>query len=192
MPYNYGSRVAIGIGIGSGYGLYGPPIGRPYNSFYAFGVPYNDGYGSLGYGYPSGFRGSNYGTFGVPLNPGTYYPDPQYRAVPQSPYPIEQVPAPQPAGDPNPVPLPLPPNGAGAGATEGTPATITVVASAGAKVTFDGIDTEQTGGRHSFTTRPIAPGAEKRVSIKVDGPGGPSTMVLSMRAGEKATVDMRK
>lgn len=182
-PYNSGPRIVIGVGIGSGYGY-----GSPYNSFYSGGVPYN----SLGYGYPSQFRGSNYGSLGVPAIPGIYYPparlDPNFPGFPTEPL----------DNPPTPLPLPLPPGTPNAttvgvaGTSAGTPATIIVVASDGAKVTFDGIDTDQTGTRHSFTTKPIAPGVEKRVSVKVDGPGGPATLTIGVRAGEKATIDMRK
>ena len=176
-PY-YGSR-NIGIGIGSG--LYGPlGYGLGYSPFGYSGLGYNYGaYGSgpLGYGYPSGFRGSNYGNYssiGVPAVPGTYYPS----------SPSYQLPQAQPQ-DPTPLPLPAP-------AGDPAPATIIVIASEGATVSFDGLPPEPAGTRHSFTTRPLAPGAETRVSVKVDGPGGASTISIGVRAGEKATVDMRK
>ena len=71
------------------------------------------------------------------------------------------------------------------------PATITVITSAGATVSFDGLASEQTGTRHSFTTKPIAPGVQTRVNVKVNGPGGPSSVSISVKSGEKATVDMR-
>ncbi|HEY1190097.1 MAG TPA: TIGR03000 domain-containing protein [Gemmata sp.] len=171
MPYNSGYRGGVFIGIGSG-------LGYGYGSGLGYG---NLGYGYGGYGYSGGYGYRNYGynSLGIPAIPGAYIA-PSYSVVPSQPL------DPQPL-DPQPLPLPVT-NATG----EAAPATITVIASDGAKVTFDGIDTNQTGTRHSFTTRPIDPGAEKRVSVKVDGPGGPATISIGVRAGEKATVDMRK
>ncbi|QEG30871.1 hypothetical protein GobsT_56890 [Gemmata obscuriglobus] len=169
-PYGYGYRgptvvLGFGSGLGYGYGGYGGYGGYAYN-------PY-------GYGF---------GTFGVPAIPRTYSVGPSYRVLPAPP--LNAVPVDPVLGDPaNPVPQPLP---VPATTGEAAPATITVIASEGATVSFDGIDTNQTGTRHSFTTRPIEPGAEKRVSVRVDGPGGPATLSVGVRAGEKATVDMRK
>jgi uncharacterized protein (TIGR03000 family) len=124
-------------------------------------------YGGQGYGY--GYRGLGYGYGGYGYAPGygSYGYGPSL-VVPVAPstYP----------------PLTIPATGVSAAAT------ITVVTNAGAKVTFDGIESDQTGTRHSFTTKPIAAGAEARVQVKVDG----SSISIGVRAGEKATVDMRK
>jgi uncharacterized protein (TIGR03000 family) len=107
--------------------------------------------------------------------------------------------------DPNvdPTPQPLPPPPGGVGATTGSTtrpvagsgtlsdtktAKITVVTNEGAKVAFDGIESDQTGTRHSFTTRAIPAGTEIRVTVKADG----TTMSVGVRAGEKATIDLRK
>jgi uncharacterized protein (TIGR03000 family) len=97
---------------------------------------------------------------------------------PQSPAPF--------SGDPMPLPLPVPENGG-----KGEPATITVITSEGTTVMFDDIASEQAGTRHSFTTKPIASGVQSRVLVKVNGPGGASSVSISVRSGEKATVDMR-
>ena len=162
--YYGGTRSGIYIGLGTG-GL---------------------GYGGLGYsglGYGGGYYGGgNYGygnLLGVPVVPGTYsaqYP-PLYQSQPLPPL-----------NDPNaePVPLPLPNGPVPTG--EAVPAKITVITSEGAKVTFDGIESDQTGTRHSFTTKPLSTSAEARVKVSVDG----ATISIGVRGGEKATVDMRK
>lgn len=176
-PYTSGYRgVSIGIGIGSGYGsgLYSPlGYGLGYSPFGYSGLPYGGvGYGALGYGY--GYPGGS--LIGVPTIPRTYTPQYQPR------YPSLPV---QPLRDPNaePIPLPLP-----ADSAESSPAKITVITSEGAKVTFEGIESDQTGTRHSFTTKPLSTGGEVRVKVTVDG----STISIGVRGGEKATVDMRK
>ena len=87
------------------------------------------------------------------------------------------------------LPLPVPDN---VNSGKGEPAVITVVTSEGATVMFDDLASEQTGTRHSFTTRPIASGVQTRVLVKVNGPGGASSVSIGVRSGEKATVDMRK
>ena len=56
---------------------------------------------------------------------------------------------------------------------------------------FDDLASEQTGTRHSFTTKPIASGVQTRVLVKVNGPKGASSISIGVRSGEKATVDMR-
>lgn len=174
------------------------PETRPYNrapgSFYRFGVPSYSGYGtgmydSLGYGLgysPFGYSGLPYGGVGYgPLGYGYGYPSASRgaRVMPRTyamPYPV--MPAPQ----VNPAPVALP-----AARGEAAPATITVLAPAGAKISFNGAAAEAKDGQFTFTTTPIAPGAETRVRIAVDGPGA-STMSVGMRAGEKATIDLRK
>jgi uncharacterized protein (TIGR03000 family) len=175
----------LGYGLGSygglGYGGYG--LGYGGSSYYG-GV----GSGALsygGYGYPAGSGLS------VPAIPGTYYP--QYQYVPP---PTPLMP---PAIDPNapdPTPLPLPAPG-GTPSSTTTPvsgggnvavAKLTVLANEGAKVSFDGIASEQVGTRHSFTTKPIGKGVETRVQVKVDG----SIISIGVRGGEAATIDMRK
>jgi uncharacterized protein (TIGR03000 family) len=177
-PYHYGSYGSR-VGIGYGSGLYGPlGYGLGYSPFGYSGLNYGGlGYGALGYGYGYPGRYSS-GYLGVPVVPGTYS-TPYYQTVPSQPLVNP---------DPNPQPLPLPSNNT----AEAKPGTITVITNDGATVTFDGIDTKEAGTRHSFTTKPIPPGAEIRVQVKVDGPGGPSTISIGMRSGEKATVDMRK
>lgn len=170
----YRSGVSIGIGIGSPglygpltYGLGGSPFG--YGGYSSYG---GLGYGPLGYGY--GYPNS-ISIIGVPTIPRTYSPQP----LP----PITYI---DPFVEPNPAPLPLPLPSAAAG--EASTAKITVITNENAKVTFDGIESEQTGTRHSFTTRPIASGVEIRVKVQVDG----SSISIGVKAGEKATVDMRK
>ena len=179
-PYSSGARYGGGYYGGSrtiivgGYGYGGLGYG---------GL----GYGGLGYsGFgPTGgyYGGGNYAynnSLSVPVIPGTYsaqYP-PQYQSL--SPL--------QPLNDPNAAPIPLPlPNGA-VGSGEAAPAKITVITSEGAKVIFDGIESDQTGTRHSFTTKPLGTTAETRVKVSVDG----ATISIGVRGGEKATVDMRK
>ena len=183
-PYYSGSRggVSIGIGIGGGYGsgLYGPlGYGLGYSPFGYSGLPYGGvGYGALGYGYgyPS-TRAGSVPVIGIPVVPSTT-PRP-YLYIPAQP-------SVAPGAEPTPLPLPLPDNGGKA-----EPATITVVTSEGATVVFDDLASEQTGTRHSFTTKPIAPGVETRVLVKVNGSGGPSSVSIRVRSGERATVDMR-
>jgi uncharacterized protein (TIGR03000 family) len=194
LPYNYGGYggyrgvgIGIGIGFGSGYGLYGPlnyglggsPFG--YGGLGAGGL----GYGALGYGY--GYPGTR-ATVGVPATVGTTVvagSSPLTSAYSTPLPPISNLP--QPGGDPVPQPLPTP-----AGAAAGEPAVITVITSEGATVSFDGLASEQTGTRHSFTTRPLPGGVQTRVSIKVTkADGRPSTVTLGVAGGEKATVDMR-
>ena len=180
--YYGGSRTIIVGGYGYGGLGYG---GLGYGGL---------GYGGLGYGGfgPTGgyYGGGNYGggnyaynnSLSVPVIPGTYsaqYP-PLYRNQSQPPL--------QPLNDPNAEPIPLPlPNGA-VGSGEAAPAKITVITSEGAKVIFDGIESDQTGTRHSFTTKPLGTTAETRVKVSVDG----ATISIGVRGGEKATVDMRK
>lgn len=175
--YPYRSGVSIGIGIGSGYGsgLYGPlGYGLGYSPFGYSGLPYGGvGYGALGYGY--GYPSTRSIAIGLPATTSISVPY-QYIA-PQS----SVV-----SGEPMPLPLPVPENGG-----KGEPATITVITSEGATVMFDDIASEQTGTRHSFTTRPIASGVQTRVLVKVNGPGGASSVSIGVRSGEKATVDMR-
>lgn len=180
-PHSNGARYGGGYYGGSrtiivgGYGYGGLGYG---------GLGYGGlGYGGLGYsgGYYGGgnYGGGNYGygnSLSVPVIPGTYYAQypPQYQSLPV-----------QPLRDPNaePIPLPLP-----ADSAESSPAKITVITSEGAKVTFEGIESDQTGTRHSFTTKPLSTGGEVRVKVTVDG----STISIGVRGGEKATVDMRK
>jgi uncharacterized protein (TIGR03000 family) len=162
--YGYGG---LGYGYGGlGYGYSGLGYGN-YGGYGSYG-------GSYGYSYPSS-------SIGVPAVPGTYYP--QYQSLPAIPYS-------DPNADPMPLPLPGAQAGAGAGAAAGDGATakITVITNEGAKVTFDGIESDQTGTRHSFTTRPLTTSGEVRVKVQVDG----SAISIGVRAGEKATVDMRK
>jgi|GEM_PF-6057518 len=186
----YGGLYGLG-GYGLGYGGYGLGYGG-YGLGYGLGS--YGGYGGYGYGYPSyGYSSYGYSSYpsygygssiGVPAIPGVYSIPPQ--TVPSQPMTTPANPA-----DPNPIPLPLP-NGNNGNAGEPQPGTITVVTDEGATVTFDGIANDQKGTRHTFTTKPLAPGVETRVSVKVDGPNGPSTVSIGIRAGEKATVDMRK
>ena len=176
---HYGGGYRSGIyGGGLGYG------GLGYGGLGYGGLGYSSlGYGGLGYsgGYYGGgnYGGGNYGygnSLGVPVIPGTYFAQypPQYQSLPV-----------QPLRDPNaePIPLPLP-----ADSAESSPAKITVITSEGAKVTFEGIESDQTGTRHSFTTKPLSTSGEVRVKVIVDG----STISIGVRGGEKATVDMRK
>ena len=180
---HYGGGYRSGIyGGGLGYG------GLGYGGLGYGGLGYSSlGYGGLGYsgGYYGGgnYGGGNYGygnSLGVPVIPGTYFA--QY--PPQYPPQYQSLPV-QPLRDPNaePIPLPLP-----ADSAESSPAKITVITSEGAKVTFEGIESDQTGTRHSFTTKPLSTGGEVRVKVTVDG----STISIGVRGGEKATVDMRK
>ena len=67
-------------------------------------------------------------------------------------------------------------------------AKITVLANPGSKVSFDGIESDQTGTRHSFTTKAISKSSEVRVKVIVDG----SSISIGIRGGEAATVDMRE
>ena len=103
-------------------------------------------------------------------------------AAPYRVLPAEPVVEPGAGAEPDPLPLPLPAAG------EASTAKVTVVTNEGAKVTFDGIESDNAGTRHSFTTRPIPAGAELRVRVSVDG----STVRVGVKAGERATVDMRK
>jgi uncharacterized protein (TIGR03000 family) len=157
------------------YGLGGSPFG--YGGYSSYGAI---GYGPLGYGYPN-----TYSIIGVPTIPRTY----SVPITPIQPYqPLPPISSIIPEADP--MPLPLPPPGAAApgAAGEANTAKITVISNETAKVTFDGIESEQTGSRRTFTTRPIAPGVQIRVRVQVDS----STISIGVKAGEKATVDMRK
>jgi len=175
--FSNGSRAVVVYGGYGGYGggLYGLGYGGGY---YGGGYGGGLGYGSLGYdyGYPGG------SSLGVPVIPGSYYP--QYQSIPP------MLPAVDPNADPRPLPLPnagaAP--GAPAGAGETATAKITVITNAGAKVSFDGIESDQTGTRHSFTTRPISKNTDVRIKVVVDG----SSISIGVRGGEAATVDMRK
>lgn len=190
-PYhNSGSRVFIGVGGYGGYGLYGPlGYGLGYSPFGYSGYNYGGvGYGALGYGY--GYPGTYSGSLSVPVIPGTYYANPSYQSIPLQQIPAQPMVSPDP--QPQPLPLPSPTTQPIKGIGEGKPGTITVITNEGATVTFDGIDTKETGSRHSFTTKPIPLGSEIRVKVQVDGPGGASSISIGLRSGEKATVDMRK
>jgi uncharacterized protein (TIGR03000 family) len=199
---SYGYRGGLGYGgiglFGLGYGLGYGGLGYGYGGL---GYGYSGlGYGGYGYGYPGYSSGSYTNLIGVPAISGTYYPTPAtspysapfstapYQVIPSQPSVQPMVP---PGAEPEPQPLPLPAPG-DKNAAAGQPGTITVITNEGATVTFDGIDTKETGARHSFTTQPIPAGTEKKVLVKVDGPGGPSSITLSLKGGEKATVDMRK
>ncbi len=190
-----GTGVFIGLG---GFGMGGLGYGLGYGSLGYGGYGYGPGYG-YNYGYPGTYPGSYTNRIGVPAISGTYYATPStnpYLTTPYQVYPLQQSVQPMvpPGTDPEPQPLPLPVPGQNPqpSATAGQTGTLTVITDAGATVTFDGIDTKETGTRHSFTTKPIPVGIEKRILVKVDGPGGPSSITLSLRGGEKATVDMRK
>jgi uncharacterized protein (TIGR03000 family) len=177
VPYYSGYRNGVSIGIGVGSGLYGPlGYGLGYSPFGAYGWPYGGvGYGALGYAYGLPATRSIV-VVGVPVVSGVSIPNPY---VPPQPS----------VGPGDPIPLPLPAPGTSG---QAEPATITVITSPGATVSFDGLESEQPGARHSFTTRPITAGVTARVSVKVTGPsGGVSTVSISVKAGEKATVDMR-
>lgn len=183
LPYNPGYR---GIGLGPGYGGFGygglgyGGYGLGYGGYGLGGLGYGSRYSSLGYG--SGYGYSGLAAPAVVVGGATSGPAFQLApAQPLNALPLDPAPS-----DPNPQPLPLPAPGAA------VPATVIVIASEGATVSFDGIDNTQTGTRHSFTTRPIEAGVEKRVSVKVDGPGGPATVTVAVRGGERATIDMRK
>jgi uncharacterized protein (TIGR03000 family) len=177
--YRSGVSIGIGIGVGSGYGsgLYGPlGYGLGYSPFGYSGLPYGGvGYGALGYGY--GYPSTRTVVVGLPATTSISIP---YQYIPPSSVPSSIEPMPLP------LPQPVPDNGG-----KGEPATITVITSEGATVTFDDIASEQTGTRHSFTTKPIASGVQSRVRVKVNGPGGASSVSIGVRSGEKATVDMR-
>jgi uncharacterized protein (TIGR03000 family) len=187
------------------------PATRPYNrapgSFQRFGVPSYSDYGSTaglygplsyGLGYsPYGYSGLTAGGVGYgPLGYGYVYPRsaPGAMVLPPSSsslysLPDRVIPAPaEPQPEPEPLPLPIRPARGG----EAASATVVVVVNEGVKVTFEGIANDTAGTEHSFITRPIAPGREVRVMVKVDAPSGPSTFGVRVRAGEKAVVDMRK
>jgi len=187
----YGGGLGYGgLGYG-GIGLYGLGYGLGSSPLYSSGY-YGGGYGGgLSYGY-GGYPSAG-GSIGVPAIPGTYYP--QYQYVPPTNLGPVMPPAVDPnAPDPTPLPLPNPDGGTPSSATtlvsggNTAAAKITVLANPGAKVTFDGVASDQNGGRHSFTTKPLSKGAESRVKVSVDG----STISLGVRGGETATVDMRK
>ncbi|MDW8196641.1 MAG: hypothetical protein RMJ56_03430 [Gemmataceae bacterium] len=193
-----GPRVFFGFGIGqfgafdySGYGtgLYSPSgYGLGFSPFGYSGLPYGGvGYGALGYGfgYPSQ-------AIGVTI--------PKYRTVP---------PAAQPRGPqlrppvepqywenterlqqyaPSPLPLPAPK----ADSNDAQPATITIIARDGSTVTFNKQPGQQDGRQHTFTTAPIAAGTQIPVEIHIDHPQGASTLTLTVRPGDKISVDFRR
>jgi uncharacterized protein (TIGR03000 family) len=197
-PYSYGGLGYGGLGYG-GYGYSG--LGYGGLGGYSGGL----GYGGAGYNFPAvgGGIAAPYtnGSTGLPY----LYLEPRPMVPPGADQP--QRPMVPPGGDPAPQPLPLPPNGGNGGngngngnvningkngaAAQGEPATIVVFTSEGATVSFEGLASEQTGTRHSFTTKPLAPGAEARVTVQVGGSSS-SSVTLRVRAGEKATIDMRR
>jgi uncharacterized protein (TIGR03000 family) len=185
---NFGRSVVFVGGFGyGGYGLYGPygyGSGYGYPSYYG-GSGYYSSPSYYDYGYPN-----SYPYLSTPVVPGAYYPQ-QYPYVPQA---SPMAPPVDPNAEPAPIPLPNGGNsGVGnttltSGGSAGSTAKVTVIASQGAKVSFDGIDSDQNSTRHSFTTKPIPAGVEVRVNVKVDG----STIAIRVRGGETATVDMRR
>jgi uncharacterized protein (TIGR03000 family) len=187
--FHNGNRVII---VGGGFGGFYGGYGGYYGGYGGYGSGYADPYYSgLSYG------GAGYGAPGYGYNgPSTYVIPVPY----QSPYPGPNSVPPMVPPDPEPLPLPKPqtqpqtqPQPTDVVTVSGwRPGTITVLTNEGATVTFDGIDTKETGSRHSFTTKPIQPNAEIWVKIKVDGPGGSASVAVGLRGGEKATVDMRK
>lgn len=182
-PSGGGTRVVIGLGLGGG-GLYSP---FGYSGGFGGYSPLYSGLGS-GYRYYGGL-GYNSGYFGSSILPSYNYYSVPYSVPYSTPYQVLPAqPFVEPIVEPEPTPLPLPLPGAAPAAGEARAAKITVVTNEGAKVTFDGIESEGAGPRHSFTTRPIAAGTEIRVKVQVDG----STITLGVKAGETATVDMRK
>jgi uncharacterized protein (TIGR03000 family) len=191
-PYSYGGYGGYGLGYG-GLGGYGGGLG---------------GYGGTGYNFPA----TGGGIAAPYTNPSTGLPYLYLEPRPMVPPGADQPQRPMvpPGGDPAPQPLPVPPNGGNGGnggngngngnvningkngaAAQGEPATIVVFTSEGATVSFEGLASEQTGTRHSFTTKPLAPGAEARVTVQVGGSSS-SSVTLRVRAGEKATIDMRR
>jgi uncharacterized protein (TIGR03000 family) len=188
-------------GTANGSGLYGPlGYGLGYSPFGYSGLPYGGvGYGALGYGY--GYPGSTYGPYSgsylrVPAVPRI---DPGH--APPRPLPPLWYPSFEPVMPDTPLmPPPVPPPGVEPNAPEPAPAanagapsaTLTVRVPEGASVAFNGTASDQTGTTRVYTTPPIGPGAEMRVSVKVTGVRNPSTVTLRLRAGEKVTLELTR
>jgi uncharacterized protein (TIGR03000 family) len=155
------------------YGGYGYPfIGLGYGGF---GYPYSGlGYGGYGYGRPyygGGYYDNGYYSNGYGYPAGYGYTAPVVPAGYSAGYTPSQPVAPAPVGDP-------------------APATLTVIVPDGAQLWFDGTPSDQTGPRRTFTTPPINPGQTQTVVVKMTTGGGPVTMPLQLRAGDKTTVDL--
>jgi uncharacterized protein (TIGR03000 family) len=183
---NQGIMIGNGLGLGSGtFGYSRIPSG-------------GTGYGTYSNGYPSSFYGPYNGSYlNIPRVPPIYSPPsiPPHLLYPSGVVPVSpELPF---------MPPPIPPGGEApnkpAPAPKATPApnassaTITVIVNEGATVSFDGVASEQTGPKRVYTTLAIASSVETRVVVKVSGPGGAgeSSITIRVRAGEKATVDMR-
>lgn len=168
--------------VGYSSPLYSPYRGLDYSPFaYRHLNPAVTVYGPShpGYGYRSPYSLSYPGTLGLPPTLGLSPAAPRSGRTGTLPPLRDLIP---------PMAPPTPP----ADANAGKPGTITVFAGAGATVTFDGATGQGADGRHTYTTKPIPPGATVRVRVQVDGPGGASAISINLRSGEKATVDLRK
>ena len=181
----YGGGYNRGIGYGGigygglGYGGFGYGLG---------GLGY--GLGGLGYGgYGMGGLGGGYygGTYGG-SSYGGGYAQPYYSTsgytpivVPANTYPNNFQPG-----------IPVQPNQPApqGAATDGT-ATLTVLTTEGAQVSFDGTPDDQKGTIHTYTTPVINAGAVVTVTVKMVSPSGsPLSMPLQMKGGDKTTVDL--
>jgi uncharacterized protein (TIGR03000 family) len=167
--------------VGYSSPLYSPYRGLDYSPFaYRHLNPAVTVYGPShpGYGYRSPYSLSYPGTLGLPATLGLPPATPRAGRAGMLPPLRDMIP---------PMAPPAPPD-----ANAGKSGTITVLAGAGATVTFDGAEGQGADGRHTYTTKPIPPGATVRLRVKVDAPGGASTISIGLQAGEKATVDLRK
>jgi uncharacterized protein (TIGR03000 family) len=146
---------------------------RNYSSFYGMGVPY---YGGLGYpyGYPFGGMTLGFGVGGLGYGYGMgsaygYNPGPPPILAPQT-IPVA------------PVDTFLSP----------AAAVVDVAVPAGAKVWFNDKEAEVKDGAVTFTSEVLKPGQGPTLHLKARWDDRDRDMYLTLRAGDKMTVDLRK
>ena len=162
---NYGYRGGYSTfsTFGVPYGGLGYPYGYPYG-----GITLGYGFGGLGYGYGMGSAYGSGTSFG--------YRD---RMVPLS---SPGILAPQ--------TIPVEPTTSSS--KSAATAVVDVVVPEGAKVWFDDKEADVKNGKASYTSPVIEPGRGPTFHLKANWDGRDRDMYLTLRAGDKMSIDLRK
>lgn len=180
-PGYHGGMGAPGYHGGMGAPGYRGGLGAPgyrgsYSTFGAMGVPY---YGGLGYpyGYPYGgiTLGFGVGGLGYGYGMGSAYPggfrysSPAPLIIPRSAVPVTPIPA----------------------SSEPAAAVVTLTVPSGAKVWFNDKEVDAPGGSAVFTSQVLKPGEASTLAVKARWNDRTREMNLTIRAGDKMSVDLR-